>query len=60
MRRLTGYEPFCCLAFGLAVEYLLSPTQQGGGGHRAICPLEKAIEIILLAQLMVPAFFFLQ
>jgi hypothetical protein len=31
MRRLTGYEPFCCLAFGSAAEYQL-PSAGGGAG----------------------------
>jgi hypothetical protein len=31
MRRLTGHEPFCCLAFGSAAEHQL-PLAGGGAG----------------------------
>jgi hypothetical protein len=59
MRRLTGYEPFRCLAFGSAAEYLLSPTISRG--EAAIVPfahLKKAIKIIPLVRLMVSAYYY--
>jgi hypothetical protein len=31
MRRLTGYEPLCCLAFGLAAEYQSPLAGEGEG-----------------------------
>jgi hypothetical protein len=31
MRRLTGYEPFCCLAFGSAAEHQSPLAGEGEG-----------------------------
>jgi hypothetical protein len=31
MRRLTGYKPFCCLAFGLAAEHQSPSAGEGEG-----------------------------
>jgi hypothetical protein len=33
MRRLTGYEPFCCLTFGLAVEHQTPLAGEGEGTY---------------------------